>query len=415
MPTVSIVFRKDKLNKKKEAPINFRITKDRKSSYITSKLIIPERFWDYGKSKVRSGYPNSVRVNNYLISKQSELQGGVIEIETNYKSLESKQLKEQIYGKKPTPFFPFAIETNNKYLSKGGISTYDKSKSIITKLNDYLIEKGLSTDLTLQDITVDFLSRYEEYLRNKLRNKTNTVHTNLKYFRKIFNDAYRMGLIEHHNNPFLKYKLSQEKTQITYLTDDELKNFENASLPANTRLDLHRDMFLFASFAGGIRVGDLLLLRWSNFDGKRIHFSMRKTKRQISFELPDKALKIVKKYKPNEIEPLTFIFPMLHPELNIDDARALDNAISSAEAYINKNLKIIAKKVELPKKIHFNVSRHTWATQALSKGMPIHLVSKIMAHTSVKQTEVYAKILGLDIDKAMADLNRKINGTKSKS
>ena len=77
-----------------------------------------------------------------------------------------------------------------------------------------------------QDITLPFLTTYEKYLRQTLGNKTNTVHKDMKFLRKVFNDAYRQDLIEHNQNPFLKYQLKLEKTQRTYLTEDELNLIE---------------------------------------------------------------------------------------------------------------------------------------------------------------------------------------------
>ncbi len=83
----------------------------------------------------------------------------------------------------------------------------------------------------------------------------------------------------------------------------------------------------------------------------------------------------------------------------------MDTAISRATAYINKNLKFLATKAEIDKHISFHTSRHTWATRALGKGISIDKVSKIMGHAAIKETQVYAKIVSSELDKAMDVFN----------
>ena len=242
-------------------------------------------------------------------------------------------------------------------------------------------------------------------MRIKLGNKTNSIHTNLKYFRKLFNDAIREEVVEIQHNPFRIYKLKTEKTNREYLTEDELTAFENADTKADSRLDLHKDMFVFAAYVGGLRVSDVLQLRWQNFDGTNINFTIQKTGAQLSIKVPDKALAIIKKYKPKEVQLSHFIFPMLKNDLDPKDFVALDQQISSCTAFINKNLKTIAKKAEIEKNISFHISRHTWATRALRKGITIDKVSKLMGHSAIKETQVYAKIVSQELDKAMDVFN----------
>ena len=110
MASVSIVYRKDKPNKKGEAPIHFRIIKDRKISYIASGILIPEDHWDSAKNKIKGKHTNSARLNSFLTNKFAELQDQVFEHETISKSSTTRQLKEKIYGKKPEDFFAFADE-----------------------------------------------------------------------------------------------------------------------------------------------------------------------------------------------------------------------------------------------------------------------------------------------------------------
>ncbi|HAO05509.1 MAG TPA: hypothetical protein DCQ50_00720 [Chryseobacterium sp.] len=399
MASVSIIYRKDKKNKKQLAPIHLRIIKDRKISYIATGIMLVEDDWDFEKSKIKSRVKNSARLNSFISNKYAELQDQVLELETFTKSATTRQLKEKIYGKKPENFFVFAEEANKDYLINNQIGTYDKNASILKKLKEYVD----NSSITFHDLTPDFLTKYDRYLRETLKNSINTVHKDMKFIRKLFNDAIRLDLVEADRSPFIRYKLKTEKTQRSYLTEDELLALEKVKTTPGTRLELHKDMFIFSSYSGGLRVSDVLQLQWKHFNGERIDFTIMKTGNQLSIKLPNKALDIIKKYQPKKADKSDRIFPIL-PNTELD-ARELDTLISRATAYINKNLKILANKAKIEKPVSFHISRHTWATRALRKGISIDKVSKLMGHAQIRETQIYAKIVNSELDKAMDVFN----------
>jgi integrase/recombinase XerD len=400
MATISVILRKDKLKKDGTAPLHFLIIKDRKKTKITTGIFIDPKYWNTEKAVIKPGAENSARLNSFLKNKLAELQDKVFEHETVSKSFTSKKLKENIYGKKPTDFFSFADAAVADYEREGKIGTYDRCRSIVEKLKKFA--KG---PLDFQDITPEFLARYERYLRDELKNKTNSIHGNLKVFRKFFNDAVRLDIIDSQHNPFTRYKLKTEKTQRTYLTEDELAAIGAVECTPGTRIELHRDMFVFAAYCGGLRVSDVLQLKWKNVDSTHIHFTIRKTGSQLSIKVPGSALAIIEKYRPKRAEKEHYLFPMLENGLDEKDLRLVDTEISIATAYINKNLKILAGKAEIEKPISFHISRHTFATRALRKGISIDKVSKLMGHAAIRETQVYAKIVNEELDKAMDVFN----------
>lgn len=401
MASVTTVFRSDKLNKKKEAPIHFRIIKDRKISYISSSIIIPEEHWDEKNKRIKAKHPNSARANSLLSNKFSELQDQVLEFETTNKGLTSRSLRNKIYGRKPFDFLPFADEVVAEYLAQGKIGSYDKNASIIAKLREYTEGRNIC----FQDITPEFLSKYEKHLKETKGNKVNTIHKDFKFIRKVFNDAYHKDVIDHSVIPFNKYKMRTEKTERVFLSEEELTKVESVKTTKGTRLELHRDMFVFAAYTGGLRVSDMLQIKWKHFDGTNINFTIQKTGTQLSIKLPNKGHELIEKYRPKKKDHNAFIFPILPNDLDLDDLRGIDTAISRATAYINKNLKLIATKAKINKHISFHTSRHTWATRALRKGISIDKVSKLMGHSAIRETQVYAKIVNSELDKAMDVFN----------
>jgi site-specific recombinase XerD len=395
--SVSIVFRKDKLNKKNEGPINFFIVKNRKLTKVSTGISVPEDAWDFTKNRVKGKHPNSARLNSLLQHKFTELQDSVYEHETHNKSLSSKNLRDLTFGKRPSNFFDYAEEVIQGYLNDGKVGTYDNNKSVMTKLSNYLGHRNLS----FHDITPEFLFKYETHLKTKLNNKINTVHKDLKFFKKLFNHAYANDVIEHSANPFRKFKIKTEKTTKNYLLPEELNKIEEFIAPRGEVIMKHKDMFIFATNAGGLRVSDLLLLRCKNFDGTHLHFIIKKTGEQASIKLTDKALKIIKKYIKKDAIQNDFIFSCLHNDLDVNNPRDLDLALSRSTAIYNKNLKIIAAKQGIDKNLSSHICRHSFATLALRNKIPLQNVSKILGHSSVKITQVYAKIVNDELDKSM--------------
>lgn len=402
MATVSLILRTDKKKKDGTMPINFLIIKDRKKSKISTKIAIDPKHWDEKKCRIKPGATNSARNNSYLQNKLAEFQDKMLEAETFSKSLSTNQLKRLSYGLKPTAFIPFAEKINQNFKDNGQASSYKKNTCILNKIKNYV---GENATFDFQDITPEFLAKYEAHLKKNEGNSVNTIHKDFRYIRKLFNDAYREDLIEHHHIPFNKYKLKSEKTTREYLTEEELEKIEKLHLADGTKMALHRDMFVFSSYTGGLRVSDILLLKWSVFDGTHLNIKIHKTGSQLAIKLPSTALEIMNKYKSEEQIKNSFVFPMLDNSLNTNDPEELLKAVSSATAYINKNLKSIKEKLKIEKQVSFHVSRHTWATRALKKGVSIDKVSKLMGHAQIRETQIYAKIVSEELDKAMDVFN----------
>jgi integrase/recombinase XerD len=402
MSSVSIVLRRDKPNKKGEFPIHFRIIKHRKVNYISSGFAALVSNWDEKNKRIKAragdGKETATRINAQISKRFAEIQQEVVELETSNRNVTLKSIKEKVIGKKPSDFFEFADSVVLSYLHDSKISTYSKTKAIMDKLKRY------SPSLSFIDITPKFLTDYGTYLKTELNNSTNTIHSNMKFIRTVFNRAFQQDVIELSINPFLKFKMKTEKTQREYLTEEELSKFAAVN-PKDQKLELIRDMFVFAAYTGGLRVSDVLQLQWIHFDDTHINFIIRKTGSQLSIKLPNIAIEIIEKYKPQKVDETTYIFPMLTDKTYLKDAIGQDSAISSATAVINKHLKVLAKLAKIEKNLSFHISRHTWATRALRKGISIDKVSKLMGHSAIKETQIYAKIVNSELDKAMDVFN----------
>ncbi|MBT7041052.1 MAG: hypothetical protein HN921_14550, partial [Bacteroidetes bacterium] len=285
MSTVAVIFNEGKINKKGEVPIWLRIIKDRKSKYIALGVRVHKDNWDPDKCKVRKNHPNSQRLNNYIAKRVADAEGVALDLETNSRYSSPRKLKDAILGRTSESFIKYAEKNIQVLKNNEKIGTLAKYDSVLTKLKVYL--KG--QDLTFDEITVSFLKDYESYLKNKLSNSINTVHSNLKVLRKLVNDAVREEIFPLEKNPFLRFKLHTEKTKKNFLTDEELKVLEDLPLNTSLKSHHHRNMYVFAAYTGGLRISDVLQLKWENYDGERIILHTQKTDDTLSIIVPNKA------------------------------------------------------------------------------------------------------------------------------
>ena len=397
----------NKINKYGQVPIYLRVTKNRRSKYIALDVYIDPKDWNEKTGKVRPGAINAKQINSYLSIKEAEATSLEMESRSNFVS--AYDIKSKLLGISPGDFFTFFEKRLQERSEEFSIGTINHYKCVQKKLKNFCGKEQLYFD----ELNVPFIRDFQEYLKNTLNNHTNTIHSNLKIIRTLINDATAEELMPIEKNPFNKIKLKTQKTSREFLLDDELDRLEKLELQENSIIFHHRNLYIFSAYTAGIRISDLLTMRWKNFDGEHLYFTIKKNQEDISIKLPEKSLALLKYYRgiaqqekeKTFIPPESYIFPLLKISFDETDKLILHKAISSATTYVNKNLRLLTKKAKIHKNISFHTARHSWAVRALQKGMRIEYVSKLMGHASVKHTEVYAKILNEELDKAMEIFN----------
>lgn len=406
MATIKILLKKNKQNEDGSYPLYIRAIKDRKIKFMSLGIKLQENEWDEKEQRVKKNHPNSVRMNALISKKKAEAEAETLDLTLEERTFNEHSF-EQVKGRSKHDFFQFAQKYIDNLLANDKIGTYRRAKYTVEKLKSYKNQEPLY----FHELTVQFLKDYQEYLV-ELGNKVNTIHSNLKLIRTIVNNAVNEKLLKRDKNPFYSFKLKSETTERAFLTETELLSMEQLDLNTDTTLHTHRNMYIFAAYVGGLRISDLLQLRWYNFDGTHITLKIKKTGAPLSVKVPTVGLEILKYYKDKTFNDengqpnaANFIFPVLPG--NYDKVKKTEShrIIVAKTALINKNLKIIAKRLKITKNISFHSSRHTWAVRALRKGVTIDKVSKLMGHSSLKETQVYAKIANEELDKAMDVFN----------
>lgn len=397
MSSVSIVLKREKHKPNGECPLFIRLTKNRTSAFISLDIWVKEEMWDEKNKRLKSKFPNSARANSYIASMFSRVQSKMLELSDP--AVPVSEVKQSLIAKKSDSFLDYFQGYLDGLDSVEHYNTHRKSVSMLNKLKFFL--KGKS--LPFGGLTVEFLKSYVKHLQS-IGNANNTIHSNLKVFKMLCNKAVKEGVIEMQNNPFTRYSFKWENVEKVFLTEDEIAAIRNVDIKTGSVMEIHQDMFVFASYTGGLRVSDLLTLRWEDFDGVNLSIFVQKTKSHLSIKVPNVALDILAKYR-KENQSSGYIFPVLDEGLDTAANNVLKQQISSKTALINKNLKIITAKANISKRVTAHTSRHTFGTLALKKGMNIAHVSKLMSHTNLSTTMIYAKIVNKDLDDAMELFN----------
>jgi integrase/recombinase XerD len=397
MASIKIIHRLDK-EKNGVAPLYVRVTQHRRTRFLSTGVSLKANLWNSVEGKVKKSHPNSMRINALLASKISDAERTVLELSTAGKTVSASMIKERLKGKPSGCFLAFSKKYTQRIASKN-VGTYKRVLTVLQKLREY---HGNDT-LLFTDLTVSFLKDYDSYLREKKKNHPNTIHANFRVIRKILNDAVSEDLMPMSENPFIRFKMKLVKSERDYLTEEEIDKLKNLTLNKNAPINHYRNMFLL-SCETGLRISDMLTLRWKHFDGEKLNILTRKTSTVISIKVPNNGLRLLEEYRPKVFEPAAFVFPVIRIQGN-QDARSMHSAISSATTTVNNNLKVLATKAGIEKRLSFHISRHTFATRALRKGMRIEYVSKLMGHADIKETQIYAKIVNEELDKAMDVFN----------
>ena len=253
-----------------------------------------------------------------------------------------------------------------------------------------------SKNILISEIDFPFIEEYDHFMivnytdnygKSIVRNTINKHHTRL---RTILHNAVKEDLIV--KNPYINFPLKNNKTHREYLTIEEINEIKDNDLGGNKSLQHVRDFFLFSVFTG-LRYNDAYNLKMDNIKtdsngNKIIQIIMEKTDDKINIPLLDEAHVIIKRY---ENDPAREVFGYVLPRYS--------------NQKLNAYLKAITEICGIQKNITHHVGRHSFATLALNKNIPIEVVQKLLGHSDIKTTQIYAKMMTQTIVTEMQKMN----------
>lgn len=268
---------------------------------------------------------------------------------------------------------------------EGRYSSYRSVRALQGKLHRF----RKTCTLPIQDINVQFIKQFENFLIFTVGNSHNTVTECLKTFGKLLNDIYTScDGINPGDNPFFKLHFSRKQTERCFLEETEIERIMALHLKKYSPLWHSRNVFLVECYTG-LRIGDILSMRWENYDCHSITLTMRKTSRRISIPLTRKVIEIMEGYRDLFSTPEKLVFPFLHIH---NTSFGFDKAICSATGVVNANLKILARRCGINKNLSSHTGRHSFATMLVTKGASIYDIKELLGHSDVKITQIYARI-----------------------
>ena len=245
------------------------------------------------------------------------------------------------------------------------------------------------SDISMLELTPDFIRDFAVYLSTVKGNRNATIWLNCMWLKGVVMRAHFNGKIP--RNPFAQFHVSPNTKEREFLTEDELKK-----LMAHEFADSHsafvRDLFVFASFTAlsFVDLKELTTDEIVKVNGEKWILAKRhKTHVPFQVKLLDVPLQIIERYRPYQ----------------------RNNSIFGDINYwtICKRLKKVICECGITKDISFHRARHGFATLALSKGMPIESVSRVLGHTNIVTTQLYAKITTEKLDTDLFMLGSKLN------
>ena len=246
-------------------------------------------------------------------------------------------------------------------------------------------------DVLLEDIDSGLMLMYEAYLRGRGLTKNSTSFY-MRIFRAVYNRAVEKDLTTN-RNPFKHVYTGIDKTIKRAIPLKAIKQIKNLDLSLQPSLDFARDMFMFSFYTRGMSFIDMAYLKKKDLSNGILSYRRRKTGQQLFIRLEKCMQEIVDKYE----KPLSeYLLPIIKP-MNGDERTQYQNAMY----LINRKLKEIGKIVGIKLPLTMYVARHSWASVAKNKNVPISVISEGMGHDSEMTTQIYLASLDTAVvDKA---------------
>jgi len=376
--TFHIAARMDKENKRGEVPLCLYVKSNGDRDLIPLSLMVPKSDFDPLAREMKSKAKNAHLINEMLANAKTKALEVLRDADKAKLLLDKRTFRSrfaQAFGDDFVGFWEGALEGRRNILAK---ETYKGHKSQLLKF------KGFRYSLSFSEINASLIEAYEAYLI-KLGNNVNTRRTSLKVLQTYFNIARDSDI--QIKDPFIKYKIPSEVQTRESLSKAELKKllelYDKCELEPH--LQISALLFLVSCFTA-MRISDAL----------RLGPKMLTTGKLIY--LPKKSRKQEKKI---EINMTTVAKRLINDLMKFK----LAGGKVKTEQKINEDLKHIAAAACIKMNLTFHVSRHTFATTFLRVGGTLETLQRIMGHSKMSTTQIYAHMIDERIDKEMNNFN----------
>jgi len=400
--TVNFSLKKTKSRADGRCPVYVRSTINNQRFELSTGIFIISESWNDQKQQVIGRSEEAKILNNRLDKIRTRVQDVYNQTESKGEPFTALHVKNKLKGvsdeKGILEILDIIIKgiearVGNDY-SKGTLKHY---KTTQERLIEFLKRRFGRNDIGISLVDYSFLNSFDIYLKTEYQLKPNTALTYHKHLKKALNTGIAMNLIS--CNPYCSFKVSRNETHRDYLTIQELEQIRNKKI-RTLRMEIVRNIFIFACYTGlgyaELKKLNNVHIHQGNDGGKWIIIDRTKTDIRCRIPLLPQANAILRKYE----------------NFQVNRNRGELLPVNSNQK-MNEYLKELADICGIRKNLTMHVARHTFATSiTLSNGVPIETVSKMLGHTSLKTTQIYARIVDSKISSDMKKLNAILNEKK---
>lgn len=376
-----------------------------RTDWSLGKKVNPEH-WVSGAGQLKNTAKESKTVNPYLNQIKGDIQFHYNILVSKFDNVTPEMVRDAFLGiedekaKHKTLLEVFEYH-NAKFkekalIGKVSIKSWERLETAKNKVIAFMAKELKCKDKNIVDLKMAFVTEYEHFLTVHQKMQSNTVMKYIKILKQILNFAVALDWIP--SNPFNQFKCTYKSPDRIVLTQDEIDVLYLKPMP-NKRLEEIRDVFLFSCYTG-YAFSDVELLCPDSIvkgiDGEMwIHANRVKTDVRENVMLLDIPLKIIEKYKDNDF----------------CKAKGRLLPVVSNQKY-NAYLKEIATICNINKLLTTHIARHTFATTiTLANGITLESVSAMLGHSSIKTTQIYAKVVQSKLSNEMKALKERFNGS----
>lgn len=399
--SLNFIARKARLNKEGEMPIALRITMNgQRAEIYTNRYVSPEN-WNAAKGQSKGKTKKDLELNRYLDTIRTKICEIHNQLVMRDEMVNPDVLKRAFLGKleKPKMLCEAFREVNKKVREKferGDVceATVLRWERCVKYLEEFLLDKEGVKDIPMKKLTSGMVDDFEHHLRIKKGCANNAAVKYIRYLKNVVRVGIANKWID--DDPFVGKRYTRTKSEREKLTEAELKRIIALDLSSSPRLDLVRDTFVFCCFTG-LAFVDISTLTHDQIvtdeNGEKwIRKARQKTSEMSVIPMLEIPLKIAEKYRN-------------HPKAA---AKNLVIPVISNQR-MNSYLEEIATKAEIKKHLTTHIARHTFATMSLNNHVPLETVSKMLGHSDISTTQIYATMLDQTVSEDMERMRAKFD------
>ncbi len=376
-----------------EGTIYYQIIHERKVRQLLSDYKVFPSEWDESRSMVTTTQKSERK--SFILSIRERIRWDVERLNKITKKLDANGLSYTAddvideFNRYANEYslFNYIESIIVKLKQNGKVRTSETYKSALNSFKKFRKDE----DIMLDSLTSEIMEAYEAWHKGR-GVAPNTISFYTRILRAVYNRAVEDDIIEN-RNPFRHVYTGVDKTVKRALSLSVIKKIKALDLSLNTSLDFARDMFLISFYLRGMSFIDMAFLKKSDLKNGYVTYRRRKTGQQLIIEWTKEMQMILDKYPENATD---YLLPIIK-NLGTNERCTYRNVGYN----INHNLKIIAQMVGIQVSLTLYVARHSWASAAKAKGIPLSVISEGMGHDSETTTQIYLASLDTSVvDKA---------------